>query len=43
MTRPQPVDVLLVEDDPDLQQLLMEELQDAGHSCIACSGLHDER
>ncbi|MGM8226881.1 sigma-54-dependent transcriptional regulator [Cellvibrio sp. ARAG 10.3] len=43
MTRPQPVDVLLVEDDPDLQQLLMEELQDAGHSCIACGGLQEAR
>jgi DNA-binding NtrC family response regulator len=36
MTKPdsQPlVDILVVEDDPDLRQLLLDELRDAGHQC----------
>jgi DNA-binding NtrC family response regulator len=43
MTKSPPVDVLLVEDDPDLRQLLLEELEDAGHRCTACSGIQDAR
>ncbi len=29
-----PSDILILEDDPDLRQLLLEELTDAGHECI---------
>ncbi len=43
MTKAIPVDVLLVEDDPHLRQLLLEELQEAGHSCAACAGLQEAR
>ena len=43
MTKSPPVDVLLVEDDPDLRQLLLEELEEAGHRCTACSGIQDAR
>lgn len=43
MTKSPPIDVLLVEDDPDLRQLLLEELEEAGHHCTACSGIQDAR
>ena len=43
MTKSPLVDVLLVEDDPDLRQLLLEELEDAGHRSTACSGIQDAR
>lgn len=39
----QPIDVLVVEDDPDLRQLLLEELEDAGHRCAACEGIRSAR
>lgn len=39
----QPVDILIVEDDPDLQQLLVEELEEAGHACAACGTLQSAR
>lgn len=35
----QPVDILLVEDDPDLRQLLLEELAEAGHLCHGVADL----
>lgn len=43
MSSQRPVDILLVEDDPDLQQLLLEELEEAGHSCAACGTLQAAR
>src|SRR5690606_26929312 len=43
MAKSRPIDILLVEDDPHLRQLLLEELQDAGHSCAACGGIQEAR
>ena len=43
MAKSRPFDILLVEDDPHLRQLLLEELQDAGHSCAACGGIQEAR
>ncbi|WP_111642104.1 sigma-54-dependent transcriptional regulator [Marinimicrobium alkaliphilum] len=34
-----PVDILVVEDDPDLRELLLEELQDAGYRCAGAGDL----
>src|SRR5690606_11414400 len=38
-----PVDILVVEDDPDLQQLLLEELSEAGYACVACGTIQSAR
>jgi DNA-binding NtrC family response regulator len=43
MSSQRPVDILVVEDDPDLQQLLLEELEEAGHCCAACGTLQAAR
>ena len=34
-----PADILVVEDDPDLRALLLDELTDAGHTCAGCGNL----
>src|SRR5690625_6008560 len=34
-----PADILVVEDDPDLRALLLDELTDAGHTCAGCGDL----
>ncbi len=36
-------DILILEDDPDLQQLLQEELSEAGHQCICAGSLQQAR
>lgn len=38
-----PVDILVIEDDPDLRQLLLEELADAGHRCAGKGDLVSAR
>ncbi|WP_286807591.1 MULTISPECIES: sigma-54-dependent transcriptional regulator [unclassified Marinimicrobium] len=38
-----PVDILVIEDDPDLRQLLLEELTDAGHRCAGKGDLASAR
>ena len=43
MNPPKAIDILVVEDDPDLQQLLMEELEEAGYICAACGSLQSAR
>jgi len=43
INNPAPVDILVVEDDPDLQQLLLEELSEAGYTCVACGTIQSAR
>ncbi|WP_027330469.1 sigma-54-dependent transcriptional regulator [Marinimicrobium agarilyticum] len=44
MTTPaSPTDILLIEDDPDLRQLLTEELTDAGYRCAGAGDLAGAR
>lgn len=38
-----PFDILVIEDDPDLRQLLLEELQEAGHDCRGLGDLRSAR
>lgn len=38
-----PTDILVVEDDPDLRELLLEELQDSDHACTGVGDLKSAR